>query len=84
MMLHFSSGRRGYEDFPKPEEEEEEEEEEEAAEVKCPIPKDVLLEMVREEAKRRRSQEFQTKVGEEEREGTTDGTKSIVAMQVLY
>ena len=52
--------------------------------VKCPIPKDVLLEMVREEAKLRTSKEFQEKVAKEEKEANTDGTKSIVALQVCF
>jgi len=48
----------------------------------CPIPKDELLDMVREEAKRRNSDEFQAKVAKEEATGDTDGTVSIVQLQV--
>ncbi len=52
------------------------------APVRCPIPKEKLLEMVREEARIRVSEEFQKKVAKEEAEAKTDGTSSITQMQV--
>ena len=50
----------------------------------CPIPKDVLLEMVKEENKVRTSEEFQTKIAEEKRIAKTDGSNSIVELQVIF
>ena len=52
--------------------------------INCPIPQSVLLEMVKEENRLRTSEEFQRKVAEEERNNESDGTNSIVELQVIY
>lgn len=52
--------------------------------TKCPIPRDVLLEMVKEENRLRTSDEFQRKVAKEEEKGESDGTNSIVKLQVSF
>ncbi len=58
-------------------------EEEEGKDARvCPIPRDVLLEMVREEARVRKSDEFQVKVAAEEAKGKADGTGTITQAQV--
>ena len=74
-MLHSSSGRKGYSDNNS-------KQKVKGSPSQCPIPKDVLLEMVKEEAELRVGKEFQEKVAKEEREAITDGTNSIVALQV--
>jgi hypothetical protein len=73
MMHHFTSGKVGYRDNMS-----------EAAkeEKKCPIPKNELLEMVKEEAATRVSKEFQKIVAKEEKQAKTNGTVAIVQMQV--
>ncbi len=48
----------------------------------CPIPRDALLEMVREEARVRKSDELQVTVAAEEAKGKTDGTDTITQAQV--
>ena len=49
--------------------------------LSCPLSKDQLLDLVKEEERWRLSQEFLEAVEQEEREGDTDGTKVIVEMQ---
>ena len=49
--------------------------------LECPLSKEELLELVHEEARCRVSPEFLSAVEEEERNGETDGTETIVGMQ---
>jgi hypothetical protein len=49
--------------------------------MECPLSKEELLELVKEEAKLRVSTDFLDEVEEEEREGKTDGTVAIQRMQ---
>lgn len=47
----------------------------------CPLSKEALLVLVKEEARRRLSPEFLLAVEEEERQGQSDGTDTILRMQ---
>ena len=49
--------------------------------VECPLSKDQLLELVKEEERRRVSKEFLEAAEREESGGETDGTEEIVKMQ---
>ncbi len=48
----------------------------------CPIPKDALLEMAREERRIRLSDKFQQELALEHADKEADGTQTIVRMQV--
>lgn len=48
----------------------------------CTIPRELLLDMVREEARIRQSDRFQAEIAREQADNITDGTWAIVKMQV--